>query len=511
MASNVSGEKYLGRLCRYAAEKEARGELQVAPSVRISFGGLVTCDGAAQLVRLPSTQFSFRSDRSEVYEKPSRGIEAVGPFQRCASTPRLLVVWPSNEAERCSSFLNAFLYGRAGNNGPLRRGFLETYGFSDALLEKLRVSSTYRLAESEKIYSESIRASWDPDSIPNAAILFLPEGTDRNEPRGPYMDAKAWLLVAGVPSQVVRMETVFGQSNNLPFVLENIAVALHAKLGGRPWVISTPQTDVREIVLGMAHAEVGESQYRFSQRRRFMGITTFFTSDGNYIMGVPSERCEYDDYPQALTRSVREILARLREDQGWRSGDKVRLVVHTRKPLRNTDVASIVQKAAEETVSDMDFQAAYLTVFRDHPWKVVDPRSRGIGAQRGSAKAANTFVKGECAPCRGTLVRLSPHERLICVRDAGSVLRPTDPIPTPLRVELHRRSTYGHKERELDALAKQVFDFAGLSWRSMRVGAEPATLRYAYLIADQLNKLAGVKGWSEQCLESHLSRSCWFL
>jgi hypothetical protein len=255
----------------------------------------------------------------------------------------------------------------------------------------------------------------------------------------------------------------------------------------------------------MAHAEVGS---RFAARKRYMGITTVFSNDGNYWMAASSGRCPYEEYPAALSRSVTEILARLKEDQAWRRGDRVRLVIHTHKPLRNTDIASVIQVATHELSADIRFEAAYLMVHRDHPWKVVEPRQNGRPRSGGaSAAPSNTPTKGERVPLRGTVVHLGARQRLLCLKDGSLMLRPTDPMPQPIRLELHKQSSYD----KMDLLTKQVLDFAGLSWRSSRCIFEPVTTYYAHLISEMLNRLSAVEGWSDSVLDTQLARSRWFL
>jgi hypothetical protein len=143
-----------------------------------------------------------------------------------------------------------------------------------------------------------------------------------------------------------------------------------------------------------------------------------------------------------------------------------------------------------------------------HPWKVVEPRQNGRARNGGpSPGLANTQIKGERVPLRGTVVHLGARQHLLCLKDGSLMLRPTDPMPQPLRLELHRRSTYD----DMGALTRQVLDFAGLSWRSSRCISEPVTTYYAHLIADLLNRLSVVKEWSDPVLDTQLARSRWFL
>ena len=71
----------------------------------------------------------------------------------------------------------------------------------------------------------------------------------------PYLATKAFLLAQGIPSQEVRLSVVREKPSRLPYILENIAVAIYAKLGGAPWTIRPSLPLTKEVVVGMAHAQ----------------------------------------------------------------------------------------------------------------------------------------------------------------------------------------------------------------------------------------------------------------
>lgn len=145
------------------------------------------------------------------------------------------------------------------------------------------------------------------------------------EAGNPYLAAKAYLLSQGIPSQEIRVSKVRSSLGNLPYILEDIAVASYAKMGGCPWTLATSVPLTKEVIIGMSYAEFGS---RFASRKRYMGIATVFTSDGTYVLAASSPRCTFDEYPQRLAGAVKEILRRLVKEYGWGEGDIVRLVFH---------------------------------------------------------------------------------------------------------------------------------------------------------------------------------------
>jgi hypothetical protein len=143
----------------------------------------------------------------------------------------------------------------------------------------------------------------EPDSPPDAAIVvILDEHAHLPDPMNPYLLSKAVLLVGGVPVQEIRVSTMRKPAGALQFILQNIAVALYAKVNGTPWTVDHDLTISDELVIGMGTAELSGS--RFDERKRFVGITTVFRGDGNYLLGNLSKECRYDDYPKVLKAST---------------------------------------------------------------------------------------------------------------------------------------------------------------------------------------------------------------
>jgi hypothetical protein len=68
--------------------------------------------------------------------------------------------------------------------------------------------------------------------------------------------------------------------SQLIYVLNNMALATYAKLGGVPWLMTADQTIAHEVVFGLGSANVGEGH--FGDRKRIVGITTVFTGEGKY-------------------------------------------------------------------------------------------------------------------------------------------------------------------------------------------------------------------------------------
>ena len=320
---------------------------------------------------------------------------------------------------------------------------------------------------------------------------FLPDE------ESPYLAAKACLLLAGVPSQEFRTSQISRKPYELQYILQNASIALYAKMNGTPWTVNQDKTISDELVIGIGSTEVQGS--RFSKNQRFVGITTVFQGDGNYLLGHVSKECSYDEYPGMLLRSTEEILTEIKSRNGWNPGDNVRLIFHSYKPLKNVEIAEIAKEATKSVGSEQSIEFAFVTVTFDHPFLLIDKMQPGIKRQE--------TVKGKYVPDRGVILQIGRYTRLLAANGPRMIKREPAPLPAPLLVHLHKQSTF----HDLTYLAEQVLKFTSLSWRSTLPARKPVSIYYSELIAHLLGRLRHVKDWSPAVLNLKLKASRWFL
>jgi hypothetical protein len=478
----------------------------------VTFGDVVALrrgDPNADATELPPVEYCFSSDRTQVDALPARGLDRFGPVDGSSfdtKEPRLLVVCPAESQELVDAFVRQFLDGTGdAAKGAFRRGLVGTYRLNrvHTRFAPIRLAGVRRSVGS--LYVDALKSELGRQKAPDIVLVVIRDEDAFVEQDNPYLAAKAFLLRQGVPSQEVRVSKVSSSQYDLPYILRDIAVATYAKLGGSPWTVRPTLPLSKEVVLGMAHAEFGS---RYSARTRYMGITTVFNSEGTYLLAAGTARCDYDDYPVELAKSVKQTLQRLAVDYAWSAGDVVRLVFHTTKPLTGQEVDMLADEAVASLGKEIQVQTAFLTIEQSHPYKVLAPHEKGteryVELMRGGHGKA---MVGTCAPKRGLMIDLGRHKRLLCVNGPSLMKREGESIPHPLQVELHRRSTY----TDMGALVRQVFHFTGLSWRSMLPVTEPVTIYYPHLIARMLGRFTALPDWTDDLLDTRLRRSRWFL
>lgn len=460
------------------------------------------------VVTVPPVEYCFDPARTKRSEYAWMGIDRYGPYSRDTfpkQSPRILVLFPDTIQGQVERFLRQFRDGISLDNSKYPSGFAKTYGLvnPEFVLRKIPWLASGRRDNPALAYRKTTEEflAEHVDSYPDVAIVaLLDEHTNLPDAENPYLITKALLLTAGIPVQEIKLSTLSQKSYSLQYTMQNLSLQIYSKMNGTPWTVDHDLTINDELVIGMGTCELSGS--RFEQKQRFIGITTVFRGDGNYLLSNVSRECRYEQYPGVLRQSTLEILSLIKERNGWRPGDTVRIVFHVYKPLKNIEVADIMAECIETLCGEQNVEFAFLTVSHDHPFTILDTTQHGVPVKYGS-----TTMKGIYTPERGTVVQLGSFTRLLGVNSPKLIKRANAPLPTPLLVHLHHQSTF----RDLQYLTTQVLKFTSLSWRSTLPAAKPVSIYYSELIAGLLARLRVVPDWSPLMLNIKLRASRWFL
>ena len=315
---------------------------------------------------------------------------------------------------------------------------------------------------------------------PELVVLLMSE---RN--RQMYAKAKALLLGNGVPSQVVTAEKL-RDDRSRPWILENVALQIYAKVGGTPWTVMSASSH-RDLIIGVSRAVDPQKNF-------VVGFVTLFTHDGDYqflhsLAPRPIEWGRLEEYREALA----ELIVNAYREYERRQGKPSALVVHLcKRPGKFREIAA-VEKALNEIGGDLPYALLHLN--DDTNYRLFDT-------------AHATYV-----PRPGIKVDLNPHTALLLldgrVRDrSGEETRKKRGVPRVLEVYLDRRSTLSNSE--FPRLVEQVFAFARVNWRGFNAQAIPATLNYSYLVARLVREI-GADNWNAIASSGALRDKAWFL
>jgi len=445
--------------------------------------------------------FLLKYGGQPIYEPIASAIAMNGPFDRDSfqkTTPYILVITPKQYLGRVDQFLGSW---RDGRINKFQKGFVSQYRLRGCDFHYVDFVETGNASDDYKeACKNAIQYMHDKVRRFDMAFVVIRENHRLLGKDDPYLVSKAALMGREIPVQEIEIETIDLPENNLPFVLNNLALASYAKMGGTPWVLASPKGKgiMHELVLGIGSSIVGDS--RIQGRERYVGITTVFDYDGFYQLSTVTQETLFDEYPAELKRSLLKSLQLVSQQKGWKNGDRVRIIIHTTNPLRNLEM-EVVKSLIEDSLPEYKVDFAFLEIGQRHDWMVYDPDSPGHKTYSGS-------VRGKQVPKRGSLVLLCDFDALLSVTGPSELKFASQGCPEPLHLKLHRASTFN----DLVYLSRQVFEFAHISWKTFNTLSLPVTIEYSNAIARLLGRLRSVKNWNSDILQtSDLSKELWFL
>jgi len=213
--------------------------LSILPGVTVRFGDMVsTRSETFPLRRLTVPEFSFDQSGDKYSRRIDEGLQRHGPYdqQRMSrQVLRLLVVVPKEHAGEAKVAVQKLLRGVPTKKNVFT-GLTQMYR-----LQNLQVS--YAIAEGVAMrdYAEAVTRAVREAPTPELGaprfhmLLTVIRESHRNLPtsENPYYQTKALALITeGVPTQAVTVEKLRNSDDHLQYILNTMALACYAKLGG---------------------------------------------------------------------------------------------------------------------------------------------------------------------------------------------------------------------------------------------------------------------------------------
>lgn len=431
------------------------------------------------------------------------GLSNYGPYDSISfdtKSPRVLSICHRAKRGDFTRFLSHLKDGLADSR-YFQKGLLKKYELQEVnyIIQEI---SDYKLQDYLGVIS-----NYD-DEKPHLAIIEIPDRFKALPDRdNPYFKIKAKLLSLEIPVQFVRSTTI---SKYTEYILNPLALQIYAKLGGTPWVLPAQRSIDREIVIGIGHSWLRSNMYKGAESSRVVGITTFMSSDGQYLLGDKVKDVPYESYFEELLKSLKSSISRLSDEYAWQDGDTVRLIFHIFKPIKNVEFDVISQLVKD--IKKFNIKFAFVTISKSHPSILFDTN------QQGESKYGSNQVIGKYIPQRGSNVFIDDETSLVQMLGARELKTAKHGMSTPIQIKI-RKPQGNHDDPELKNLmfydlnyiTQQIYSFTYLSWRSFLPREEPATMLYSNLISRLLGKMRNIPEWDADKLNYTLKRKKWFL
>ena len=418
-----------------------------------------------ELLQPPMLRFNYSSTTAR-HSDARQGLKLYGPYDSGIlgkDRVRAAVIFPAQHAKEKNVLVNGLIDGYYSEHGSFA-------GFSNLFRIPLSVESEWPIDEREmRRVIRDLSREGDVDLV---LILTTSERSTL------YQIIKRELLGNGIPNQVVTIEKV-RNTRQLPWVLENVALACYAKIGGTPWVVAS-KSGRRELVIGISRTQDRTKQF-------IVGFVTLFTQDGDFLLLhslAPVFEWEREKYVDGLAELIIDAYQEYRQLQGVPEA----IVLHLcKRPGRFREIEAI-ERALQQIGDSLPYALLHLN--DDSSYRMFDTNHA-------------TYI-----PPSGLKVELSRRNSLLLLDGRVGDRRYRRGVPRVLDITMDRRSTVSVDE--FPRLVYQIYNFARVNWRGFNARAVPATLNYSYLIARIIVEI-GTNTWNQVISAGRLRDKAWFL
>ena len=319
------------------------------------------------------------------------------------------------------------------------------------------------LAEIEKALENN---NW-VEGVKYLAIYLTPIGKHAidKEQRKIYYKVKEKLLNLDITSQCIETDKMlkvieedkkvdeYGRSkSNFAYTLQNMAIAINAKLGGIPWRINVP--DHKELVVG-----VGAFRHE-DTKIQYLGSAFSFDNTGAFN----SFDYFHHDQTAELAGSIEEAVIRYAN-----VNDKPgRLIIHFYKEMSEEEIRPI-ENALHNLGLDIPVFVVTINKTESEDFVIFDTGWK------------------ELMPYSGRYINLGNKTYLLCnnTRYDDDSHRPTDgfPFPVKLKIDCPSDNKLQIDTKTIEELIDQVYQFSRIYWKSVKQQNLPVTIKYPEMVA----------------------------
>ncbi|GFZ79843.1 hypothetical protein GCM10011531_07220 [Aquaticitalea lipolytica] len=419
----------------------------------ITFYNIPSTEFNHQILRRPKRYFYSGQEDTKNLKYYNQKVKEYKPasFDEIDSVVQIGVICPKKHEGRTETFLKTV------------KNRLETE------LHIKHITFVTKFIEDERLESYA-SVLYDEELQKSKTVIVVVSEDQKIIPvkQSPYYYCKAKLIGMGIPTQLIRVETVNTGVNS--FAMTNLTLNIYAKIGGTAWTIEKEDKLKKEFIIGIGSTTLDDGNH-------VLGLAQIFDPDGRYLVGDCAPVSTFDNYKENLKTFLKRIIKEEIESASISGSEEFRLIFHIYKsPSSEYELSAV--KEVIELFREYSFTFALIHLAYGHNYRLF----YGQGTQKVS--------KGLYLPIDDyeALLNFVPHSNL------------------PLKIRLDGRSTF----QDLQYLSQQVYWFSDLSHRSYMPAKRTVTLMYPSLMVALTEKLKEIDGWDFDRLK-HINDKLWFI
>ena len=287
-----------------------------------------------------------------------------------------------------------------------------------------------------------------------------------------YYKIKELFLRANIPTQCIDARKMVAAINsdresrrhNFLYTLQNMGVAICAKLGGSPWLLD--ETVKKELIIGIGAFKTDNQQY--------IGAAFSFDNTGIFNNYCYFQKSEFDELVGSIKMAIINYTAINNQID--------RLIIHYYKKLSMRHEAYQIMQMLQHLGLDIPVYVVSLNKTESEDIVLFDGCSS-------YTKGNNVYQS--LMPKSGRWLNLGlareGYRFLLCnnTRCEDESFRPTDGFPFPIKLTICCPNRQGEIDTSVvQQLIEQVYQFSRIYWKSVRQQGLPVTIKYPEMIAE---------------------------
>lgn len=271
--------------------------------------------------------------------------------------------------------------------------------------------------------------------------------------RKTYYRIKEELLKRRIVSQVVDFDKLKDKIDKYQFELNNISLALLAKLKGKPWQLSTSSN--RELIIGVgAFKNVDENV-------NYVASAFSFSNNGTFN--------RFDYFSNTNTSLLAGSICAAIDDYAKLENNPTKVVIHFYKEMSERELKPIIDKMNKVKLSC--------------PLYIVN-------INKTDSKDIMAFDTNwhNLMPKSGTFIKIGWNQFLLFNNtryENDTYFKNTDGFHFPIKLAISSPNNEENLDyTEIKKLIEQVYQFSRLYWKSLRQQNIPITIKYPEMVAE---------------------------
>ena len=438
-----------------------------------------------QLGQISSTKRTLvfgKTPEGEVYKnaRQQSGVN-YGPHIKCPHTDvRLIFIFPSSSKSEARKLLQDMKNGGYQNQSKKLSHYIGSpVSYAPKSFHIEFKDENNPVPEIEKALQQDCYRERD-NRVKYMGIYISPihKYASSRQTKECYYKVKELFLRYDIPTQCIdrdKMNMSIARDNqhhkaNFVYTLQNMGVAICAKLGGSPWLLD--ETAKKELIIGIGAFKSDNQQY--------IGAAFSFDNTGVFNDYSYFQKSEMDELVGAIRMAIIKFATINQQPE--------RIIIHYYKKMSRKKEFLKIERMLDSL--DLKVPVYVVTINKTESEDIVMFDGESTYTQRDWTTRTD-ITKQSLMPFSGRWVNLGAtttgHTYLLCnnTRYENGRFSPMDGFPFPVKLNI----ACPNRKEEMETpvvkqLIEQVYQFSRIYWKSVKQQGLPVTIKYPEMIAE---------------------------